>query len=310
MAMEIGTLAFPIYQIIKHKRAANQMYRVLADFDQKRLKTSNDTVTLHSSQMTESLNSKRNGKMYPMESLDECLSGGSDGLQIYASCVELNGENIIFLTEVITFKRQWQQVFYGAPKSISESRLARHNMFRQALNIFVTMVHSRTASYPINIESPIYNRLNTIFGPATALVATHTTSSRTASFSTTSSNVTPWDDAHPPSNHAISGIASTNEEFLSVPMRAVSRYGSKYPGQANSSSEHIISTHEQDVEEGGSLDNRIPDPLEGFKVPNEFDENVFDAAFKSIRYMVWSETWQRYMSWKQKPQRESIRRVV
>lgn len=40
------------------------------------------------------------------------------------------------------------------------------------------------------------------------------------------------------------------------------------------------------------------DPLEGVKVPGEFDERVFDAAFKSVRYMVWTETWQRYMSWK------------
>ena len=42
------------------------------------------------------------------------------------------------------------------------------------------------------------------------------------------------------------------------------------------------------------------DPLEGVKVPGDFDETVFNPAFQSVRYMVWTETWQRYMSWKNK----------
>ena len=57
----------------------------------------------------------------------------------------------------------------------------------------------------------------------------------------------------------------------------------------NNSSEHIIS-----LDEPTDLD----DPLAGFQVPIKFDENVFDDAFKSIRFMVWSETYQRYMVWK------------
>lgn len=49
------------------------------------------------------------------------------------------------------------------------------------------------------------------------------------------------------------------------------------------------------AEEGGE-----EDPLEGFEVPADFDEQVFNAAFMSVRYMVWTETWQRYMAWKNK----------
>ena len=49
------------------------------------------------------------------------------------------------------------------------------------------------------------------------------------------------------------------------------------------------------AEEGGE-----EDPLEGLEVPADFDEVVFNPAFQSVRYMVWTETWQRYMSWKDK----------
>ena len=46
------------------------------------------------------------------------------------------------------------------------------------------------------------------------------------------------------------------------------------------------------------------DPWEKVKVPVDFDEKVFDAAFKSVRYMVWTETWQRYIRWLSKEGRE------
>lgn len=61
--------------------------------------------------------------------------------------------------------------------------------------------------------------------------------------------------------------------------------------------------HEADDDEDGTgvrgrNGQNSPDPLEGVNVPGEFDERVFDRAFQSVRYMVWTETWQRYMRWK------------
>ncbi|KAL8838904.1 MAG: hypothetical protein Q9170_001941 [Blastenia crenularia] len=306
MAMEIVTLAFPIYQIFKHKRAARETQRVLAEFDQKRIGSSIGSTTLNDSLATGSLKSKRNGKMYSMESLDECLNGSHEGLQIYASCVELNGENIIFLSKVLAYKQSCEQLFHNTCKSSNDFRRARKEMFRHALSIFVTLVHAHTASYPINIESPIYNRLEAIFGPATELVAICTTPSRTSSFSATSSSVTPWDEPEEPSGETISAITSSANEFPSFPMRVLSKHSSKYLSGGNGSEEHIIGIDEQEPDGSGILDRHVPDPLDGVEVPTDFDENAFDAAFKSIRYMVWSETWQRYMVWKQKPAHASI----
>lgn len=65
------------------------------------------------------------------------------------------------------------------------------------------------------------------------------------------------------------------------------------------SSEHILPTNNHIT----AADGAVYDPLDGIPVSPAFDENVFDAAFKSIRYMVWSETWQRYMARKQGPAR-------
>lgn len=309
MAMEIVTVAFPIYQILKHKRAAREMHLTLADFDKKRLGSSHDSMTPASSLATGgSLKQKNRGKMYSMEALDECLSGNYDSLQIYSSCMELNGENIIFLTKVIAFRLMCQQTFHNTCSSSSDFRRARQDMFRRALSIFVTLVHSRTATYPINIESPIYNRLEGIFGPATALVATPLR--RTSSLSTTSSSATPWDEI--PDSKTLSRIASPSEESPAFPMRSLSKPHSQYDSDGgNDSSEHIVGISEHEVlgRPGGNVEME-PEPLEGVTVSAEFDENVFDAAYKSIRYMVWSETWQRFMVWRAKAGNEQIGRAL
>lgn len=311
MAMQIVTLAFPIYQITRHKRDAYAINRALADFDQKKdFGSSDNSITLRNSLSTVSLKSKRNGKMYSMESLDECLAGNYDSLQVYASCMELNGENIIFLTKVLAFKQACDIAFKTTCDSTIDFRRARKDMFRQALSIFVTLVHSRTASYPINIESPIYNTLEAIFGPATAVVAMCTTPRRSTSFSSKSSQVTPWDEPQQPTSQALTPLVSQAEEFPSFPMRILSKDRPRYAKRGNGSSERMVGGIEEDGDSPNGLNDQVHDALQGVKVPAEFDEKVFDAAFKSIRYMVWSETWQRYMVWKRKSGEESIGRAI
>ena len=298
MTIEVVTLGFPIYAIFKNKKAAREVNNALAEFDQKHLHSFDEGTTLGGSGNSlktkgSTKGSKKKGKMYPMESLDACLSGNHDGLQVYASCMELNGENIIFLTKVIAFTQQCQKTFYETCKSTSEFRRARTAMFRVGLSIFVSLVHSGTASYPINIESNIYNQLDLIFGPATALVAS-AKASRSPSIATpiSSSKITPWDDpadsGTEPEDPSAGYFSNSDNAY---PMQSMGRKSS-----GNESSEHIVHVRENEVGAGGV--NQGSDPLEGIKVPGEFDERVFDAAFGSVRFMVWTETWQRYMQWK------------
>ena len=289
LTIEIVTLGFPIYAMFQNKKAARETSDALASFDQKHLQSFDEGTTLADSS-TPSLKTKRStkassslkkGKMYPMESLDASLYGNHDGLQVYASCMELNGENIIFLTKVITFSQKCQTTFQSACASTSDFRTARASMFRHALGIFVSLVHNNTASYPINIESNIYTHLDRIFGPATALVASvkHPRSPSIVS----SSKITPWDDGPADSNNNQDGY-----------------FGSSYPMQSmkspvNESREQIVP--QPDAGEKSELELNA-EALDGVDVPADFDDRVFDAAFKSVRFMVWSETWQRYMSWR------------
>lgn len=301
--MQVAGIGFPIYQLWKHRRAARETTRILAEFDAKRFSSLNTSMISDTVKSSSTISTR--GRMYPMESLDECLAGNYDGFLVYASTKEFCGENIVFLTKVLAFKRTCQYAFRGTFfRPTSEYRKARTEMFHDGLKMFIELIHSGTANYPINIESPIYQHLDRIFGPATAKVATPT-SSRSASITTGTSAVTPWDD--PPDNDGpvLFGNGNPFPEHA-FPMQSMASHGhSRSPSAriqgkitGNESAEHIVLC--------GACKKVNTSIMSGVKPPTEFDEKVFDAAFQSIRYMVWTETWQRYQNWKRGFRKPSI----
>ena len=276
--MELTTLLFPIMQMRRHNRSVRETAQALEDFEIKRLtlKATGDSNSTGSI-LTRSTDTKRSGRMYPVESLEECLNTDYHGLQLYSSFNELNGENIIFLVKVLNFRKQWETAFHHC----SDTKRATMALYRTALNIFVSLVHNTTANYPINIESPLYSALNTMFGAATELVA----AKRTSSITSTPSAVTPWDEPASDSTSAHGDAAPDTFHMVTLLSTPPTRGSSP-----NDSSEHIITLANSATD--------ATDPLAGFKVPQNFNQKVFDDAYKSVKYMVWCETWQRYMSFK------------
>ena len=284
--MELVTLIFPIFAIIKHERTARQTKQALDAFDRKQAATGSKSL------LTRSTISKRSGPMYSSESLDECLNSTYDALQIYASCEEFNGENIMFLVRVLSFKSSYSTTM--ATPNTGSFRV-RTSLFRTALSIFISLVHTETAAYPINIESPVYAKLDAIFGAATTLVASTASSRRSNSTTLTrdKSAVAPWEEPA-----SISGTTTNEDEDeherdegdeFQMHAMPITR-----PSSSHHSDEHIMPVsasspgHEHDPH----------DLLADFQIPAAFNENVFDDAYKSIRHMVWTETWQRFMQWK------------
>ena len=282
--MEIATLVFPIVQVIRHNRAVHETSQALADFENKRRRGVDMSTDGSGSITAWSMGSKRSGKMYSMESLDECLRTNHDGLKIYASCVELNGENILFLGRVLAFQEHWSKAFSRDP-TCARTRML---LFQAALNIYVSLVDTATATYPINIESPVYNDLHAIFGRATELVAS---TRRSSVQSSPISQVAPWEDEEV----LDSSLASSKSDSELIHMHFMSSDCSAPKSGSDDSAEHIMPSN-------GAC--HLLDPLHGFPIPTEFDGLVFDAAFRSIKYMVWTETWQRYVEWRRS--KESI----
>ena len=274
IAMQLTTVVFPVMHLHQHKKAAFATTKALAMFDSKKL-APNSSAT--SSRTSQSLDSKK-GKMHSMESLDECLvlPSSCDAFQDYATAVELCGENVIFLTKVLKFKQMWH-VTLSQTHNISG---AMKVMYREALSIYIHLVHTGTALYPINIESPIYAQLEKVFGSAALLIACQRRGSESALSMT--SSVTPWEDITPTPTEQADPFT---DKF---PLTAVS---SRLTSRSNSSNDRVLTVNDE---------HELPDTdvLDEMLLPDEFDNNVFDAAFKSVKYMVWTETWQHYHKWR------------
>lgn len=262
ITIEIVTLGFPISQVYKHKKAVRATTEALDNWEKTRGNSSSES----------SIITKRSGgRMYSMTSLEECLVKNHQSLHVYCALKEFSGENIAFLVRVMEFKRRWFQLLAN-PGSNADRTGICNSMYRQALTIYVTYISTNTSNMPINIESPIYSQLTRLFGAATLLVA----SERPSTPRSMKQSATPWEDAV-------------------EDLQPVSHAGdiSLHPLKGQRSFDHSSATHIVDVE----LEPPVDDPLRGFTVPQEFDEGCFDAAKKSIQYMVWSETWQRYNEW-------------
>lgn len=279
VVMQGVTLIFPIIAIRKHDKTSRELKQALADFDAKKENVESSSTS------SPSTVSKRSGKMHTMESLDECLKLSYEGLQTYAAIVEFNCENIVFLVQVLKFKELWEVTFPTEVFSSSELyQRARKRMFCEALSIFVTLVHGDTASYPINVDSNTYTGLDRIFSTATELVAK--ASRRNSISSTPNSMVTPWDGPLQ--------ALSPDLKDEAFPMHAMP---SRSHSSINDSCEHIISLDEP---------TDLNDPLASYQIPLKFNQYVFDAAFKSIRFMVWSGTYQRFMTYKHRSTRPAV----
>ena len=96
-------------------------------------------------------------------------------------------------------------------------------------------------------------------------------------------------------------------------MQSLSRAKLVHTDSGNNTSEGIVAAKVGDVVDVTACNDpweitdtkTADDPWDKVKVPVDFDENVFDEAFKSVRYMVWTETWQRYRRWLSREGRES-----
>lgn len=122
--------------------------------------------------------SSRKASMYTMDALEETLRTDADPLQMFAALRDFSGENISFLTHLITWKKILanRQRERSAPEfsdardqeRVDEVRMRDH--FNRAINLYTTFVSTKHAMFPINIAPATRQRLDAIFaGPTESL---------------------------------------------------------------------------------------------------------------------------------------------
>jgi len=100
---------------------------------------------------------------YSLAALEKALRDDIERLEEFAATKDLTGENIIFLKQVENWKEKWRSSGVnlrsgGVPPPVLRA------LYSAAKEIFQTLVHKETSSFPLNLDDDIYLILDQAFG--------------------------------------------------------------------------------------------------------------------------------------------------
>lgn len=246
LVMEITTVLFPLLEIYKSKRDRKATAAAIADWE-----TSSHDIdsfrTIPSKNISENADHQARSSMYNIAAMEKALEKNAPDLLEFAATKQFTGENIVFLTRVRAWKEQWARAAVLKNPMTLE---AKSRLYEAGKEIFDRNVSLHTSQFPVNLESKIYQELESIFG-------SRVTSSLT-------SIITPFADL----------------------------WEKKEMRSSKAGFEEIIRMEER-TKPGVSDDT--------LATPYGFDGQVFDSAERSIKYMVFTNTWGRYLEASRKP---------
>lgn len=148
-------------------------------------------------------------------------------------------------------------------------------LFHQAVDIYIDNVSEKLAEFPINIEGSIRSRLDAVFSPALAkLQATGMQANAAA--------VEPFGDVTPFPTNGSAG------DFPLSPLRSPSSQVFKHK-MRNQTSQSTLGQRIS-CEFSKEVDNEL------YASVVDFDERIFDSAENSIKYLVMTNTWMKFVS--------------
>lgn len=240
LVMEITTVLFPLLEVYKSKRDRKATAAAIADWE-----TSGHEFesfqSIKSKNVSDTADHPGRPSMYNIAAMEEALEKNAPDLLEFAATKQFTGENIVFLTRVRAWKEQWvRAALVKNPMTLE----AKSRLYEAGKEIFDRNISLHTSQFPINLESRVYQDLESIFGSCV-------TSSLT-------SIITPFADL-----------------WEKTEMKT-----------AKAGFEEIIRLDER-TKPGVSDDT--------LAAPYGFDGQVFDRAERSVKYMVFTNTWGRYL---------------
>ena len=272
--MQAVTVFFPIFEAYKSKEQMRNTLAIIRTWEEKKL-NEDSTMSSDSTKRNSFFSAKKppsasttlsrsSREMYTMAALEKALVMNPIPLLQFAATKDFTGENIVFLIQV----RDWHTAWSRAPRYVNEiTAKAKAQLFTRAVEIYASSIHHKTAEFPINIEHKVRTDLAAIFGPAVADLKP-----------ISSDNVVdPFNDTD---------IGMTKSVRMTIERESSSESGPTLFG----SQESIIPSAKEFVFEP----HPCVQPIE-LAIPDGFNEKVFDAAEKSIKYLVVTNTWQKFV---------------
>ncbi|KAH0843669.1 putative gpcr-type protein [Fonsecaea pedrosoi] len=277
-------------QIFKNRKLETETREIIAEWEEKQkfngsLNAGSTKAGVRSRastrQSVKSTTSARQGEMYTMSALETTLKLNPTPLLMFSALKDFSGENISFLIHVRDWKAAW---LTATPRSgmLRKQGHARTNdqeltrrQFQQAVGIYASFVSLNYSEFPINISSAHLRDLEAIFEQYAALVCAEPTSNAATPFENYWSSTVSEDLE-----------SQMGKDQLSVVSTVVGEGGRGELRRENSESLQLQQLKMTNFGE------RLPANI---GIPDAFDEKVFDKAELSIKELVLTNTWAKFV---------------
>ena len=287
--MEACLVFIPCWKVLKSHQLHKHTLDVLEEWENKQMverTKSRDSESTYAISATKSVgsastlaatidsSSSNRSEMHTMQALEKCLAVNSTPLLLFAALKDFSGENISFLNHVREWKERWDPTIGPRKQTAGLDREGfdrlRRRQFNHAVEIYISLVSMKSSKFPINIPSAIYKELEAMLeGPA-----------RT----TFGESVTVENDAIP--------FASWN---VTKGPNAWDVESQKSPEVTADDVDPILAPTLPESHRSLSLftrENRLPEDI---PIPDEFNSAIFDQAQESVKYMVLTNTWPKFI---------------
>lgn len=120
----------------------------------------------------------RGSELLTMDALDDALTAKADALQVFAALRDFTGENVAFLTHLITWKKVWARrekesetlEFSDAQDQERVEEVRQRDHYNRAISLYATFISKEHAIFPVNLSPGATQRLDAIFAAPTASV--------------------------------------------------------------------------------------------------------------------------------------------
>jgi hypothetical protein len=300
MVLEVFTIFLPCWQVLRHQTLQQETLNSIAQWEAKnqlpgdRTRSIVSGTTAVDSAITATWRLSANESILTMGALEHVLERNPAPLLAFSALRDFSGENIAFLTSVAAWRAAFSpvQVLSRREKSMvfeegvavvrpvtattrddDASRELRREQFNRALKIYVDFVSSRRAVFQVNLPSRTLKALEAIFEtPAQDLFGVGREPDPVTPFAAASDEL--WQTANANESTPVASEDGCSEKSM---MEAQER-------QTNTLQRSPSST----VGDGAKI------RYSGL-IPAEFDESVFDAAEASVKYLVLTNTWPKFV---------------
>ena len=289
MLMQFFMIFWPCMVVWKNRRLEAETRQIIAEWEVRKRcsgSLSSDSTKVASKSKSSPKSSTTstarscNGEMYTMSTLEKTLHLNPKPLLLFAALRDFSGENVSFLTHLNDWKKNWapsspiKTSFLRKDETDKRTEKAvRREQYNLAVHIYSAFASMQYSEFPINISHIHQRELEIMFALAAAKM-----NSKAAK-----NAATPFDEW--------SGTEDL-ESSLIKDQASVTTIG------VNSTDDFMWSPekkHHSQVQSFklSDIKSTLPDDIE---VPSSFGAGAFDNAEKSIKELVLTNTWPKFVN--------------